>query len=77
MPSFYLKRWGDDGNLRVTEIDKRRPWVATPRRAAAETGDPRAGRKMRADFIESAISDPDALLRDDEERVFFSIWLTR
>jgi hypothetical protein len=96
VPSFYLKRWADDGKLRVTEIDERRSWVTTPRRAAAETDYYRLdspdlesqeippllfevtlGRveQWGADFIEAAGSDPAALLRDDEQRVFFSIYL--
>ncbi|MEZ5132997.1 MAG: DUF4238 domain-containing protein [Mycobacterium sp.] len=37
VPAFYLNRWADDDKLRVTDIDRRKSWVTTPKRAAKET----------------------------------------
>lgn len=37
VPVFYLKQWADDGKIRMTEIDKGKSWITTPRRAASET----------------------------------------
>jgi hypothetical protein len=37
VPVFYLKRWADDGKIRVTDIDAGKSWVTTPKKAANET----------------------------------------
>jgi len=36
VPVFYLKQWADDGKIRVTDIDKGKSWITTPKRAASE-----------------------------------------
>lgn len=37
VPVFYLKRWADEGKIRVNDIDKGKSWVTTPKKAASET----------------------------------------
>lgn len=36
VPLFYLKHWADDGKIRVTDLDKHKSWITTPKRAASE-----------------------------------------
>jgi hypothetical protein len=96
VPSFYLKHWADDGKVRVINIDERKSFIMTPRKAATETDyyriespdlDPEEippllfevvlskVERWGADFINAAIGDPVAVLRDDEQRVFFSVYM--
>ncbi len=37
VPVFYLKQWADDGKIRMTDIDKGKSWITSPKRAASET----------------------------------------
>jgi hypothetical protein len=96
VPAFYLRRWADEGKLRVTNVNARKSWITTPRRAATETDyyriespeiDPveippllfetALGKveEWGADFIDAAIADRHAVLRDDEQRMLFSTYL--
>ena len=37
VPASYLRRWAEDGKVRVTEVDERRTYVRSPETAARET----------------------------------------
>ena len=63
VPVFYLKHWADDGKIRVTDIDKRKSWITTPKRAASENDYYR---------IESPDLDP-----EDEPPLLFEVTLSR
>lgn len=96
VPASYLKYWADGEKLRVTNVDEKKSWPATPRKAATETDyyriespdlDPEGippllfevtlskVERWGADFIDAAIVDQNAVLRDDQQRVLFSIYM--